>query len=59
MSNTTFYERAAPDYEGFATAYGWDSANGNPDQLVPYPYEIHRYVYLRFIVLFMNVLKLN
>ena len=45
MQNTTFYDREAPDYEGFATPYIWDTLNGNPEELVPFPHELNRYEY--------------
>ena len=40
MNSSTFYDLAAPEYEGFITPYTYNVSSENPSELVPQPYVI-------------------
>ena len=44
MNSTTFYDFAAPDYEGFVTPYILNVSSDEPLVLVPGPFDMWRFV---------------
>ena len=40
MNSSTFYDFAAPDYEGFITPYTYNASADDPTELQPTPYYI-------------------
>ena len=40
MTSSTFYDLAAPDYEGFITPYTYNISSDDPTALQPMPYDI-------------------
>ena len=40
MNSSTFYDLAAPDYDGFTTPYTYNISSDDPTSLQPMPYDI-------------------